>query len=134
MAPVRLSLETLREGVPHPVDAGGTPLVLIRQGAEVVALSGKCPHAGAPLEGGAVCGGRLICPWHKAAFALDTGDVLEPPALTGLQRYAVRLEGGDAVVDGHLVARPPAAPPQPRGPIAIIGTGRTVLDSLSFDA
>ncbi|WP_370245801.1 Rieske 2Fe-2S domain-containing protein [Acidipila sp. EB88] len=39
------------------------------------AVEAKCPHAGAPLVDGAVCNGRLICPWHTATYAL-AGDAL----------------------------------------------------------
>ena len=64
-------------------DIGDTPIVLIRAGGAVHAYAGKCPHAGAPLEEGAVCRGRIVCPWHKAEFAVGDGTLLEPPRPVG---------------------------------------------------
>ncbi|HWT36489.1 MAG TPA: Rieske 2Fe-2S domain-containing protein, partial [Paraburkholderia sp.] len=44
------------------IEANGTPILLIRRGNAVHAYSADCPHAGAPLEQGALCDGRLVCP------------------------------------------------------------------------
>lgn len=70
-------------------------MILLRQGDQVHAYQANCPHAGAPLEEGTVYGGLLICPWHKAAFAVDEGAVCEPPpcatcAVTPPRSKAVR--------------------------------------------
>lgn len=88
----------LHDGVPRRVKAGDTPVLLIRDGNAVHAYQADCPHAGAPLEQGAVCGGRLVCPWHKATFDVRSGALLEPPALQGLARYRVELRGDDVLV------------------------------------
>jgi len=88
----------LPDGVPHRVKAGDTPVLLIRDGDVVHAYQAECPHAGAPLEHGAVCGRRLVCPWHKATFDIGSGALLEPPALRGLARYRVELRGDDVLV------------------------------------
>ena len=61
-------------------------IVLLRVGDQLRAYQGKCPHAGAPLAKGALCEGRLICPWHKAAYRLEDGALCEPPALVSLRR------------------------------------------------
>lgn len=75
-----------------------TPILLIRQGSTVHAFGADCPHAGAPLEEGALCHGRLVCPWHKATFDIASGSIVEPPALAPLTRYPVRVENGDVLV------------------------------------
>ncbi|HTJ92768.1 MAG TPA: FAD-dependent oxidoreductase [Pararobbsia sp.] len=75
-------------------------IVLIRIRDRVVALSATCPHAGAPLEEGAICHGRLVCPWHKATFDLESGALLEPPALEGLRRFPVEIRD-DMIHVGH---------------------------------
>lgn len=71
-------LSQLDEHRPLRVQAGSEELVLIRQGDQVRAYQGNCPHEGAPLDEGVVCSGLLVCPWHKAAFAVDDGVVCEP--------------------------------------------------------
>jgi NADPH-dependent 2,4-dienoyl-CoA reductase/sulfur reductase-like enzyme/nitrite reductase/ring-hydroxylating ferredoxin subunit len=98
----------LREGVPQRADAGGTPVLLVRRGDAVHAYQADCPHAGAPLEHGAVCGNRLICPWHKATFEIDSGALLEPPALAGLKRYRVELRDDAVLVSTDAPTPAPA--------------------------
>lgn len=69
------------------VRIGDTKIVLLRSGDELRAYQGECPHAGAPLAEGALCHGRLICPWHKAAYRIEDGALCEPPSLDSLKRY-----------------------------------------------
>ncbi|WP_043201257.1 FAD-dependent oxidoreductase [Pseudomonas putida] len=92
-------LAQLDEHRPLRVQAGNEELILIRQGDQVHAYQGNCPHAGAPLDEGVVCGGLLVCPWHKAAFAVDDGVVCEPPALADLRRYKAWVKGDEVWVD-----------------------------------
>ncbi|WP_369991774.1 FAD-dependent oxidoreductase [Pseudomonas xanthosomatis] len=93
------TLDQLDPHRPLRVQAGTEELVLVRQGDQVHAYQGNCPHAGAPFDEGVVCAGLLVCPWHKAAFAVDEGAVCEPPALTGLRRYAVQVKDGQVWTD-----------------------------------
>lgn len=65
-----------------PVEIGDCKIVLLRANGQLRAFQGECPHAGAPLADGALCHGRLICPWHKAAFRAEDGALCEPPAST----------------------------------------------------
>jgi NADPH-dependent 2,4-dienoyl-CoA reductase/sulfur reductase-like enzyme/nitrite reductase/ring-hydroxylating ferredoxin subunit len=102
----------------------GEDVVIVRTGDVVHVLAGTCPHAGAPLADGAVCGGRLICPWHKAVFHLDTGGLVEPPALDGLARYQVTIRNGRVWAD-PIATPPPAVAPVVTDvrSVAVLGTG-----------
>ena len=92
------------------VETATHPLLLVRSADQVRAYQADCPHAGAPLEQGAICNGRIVCPWHKAAFALDSGAVVEPPALVGLKQYPVQVhDGGSASATSPCPGRPPPA-------------------------
>lgn len=102
------ALADLDEARPRRVKVGETPIVLIRAGDTVHAYSADCPHAGAPLEEGAVCHGRLICPWHKATFDIASGAIVEPPALLPLTRYPVRIDAGDVLVSSEAETDPAA--------------------------
>lgn len=90
------------------VELNGVPIVLVHAGERLRAFGGDCPHAGAHLDEGALCNGRIVCPWHKAAFDIDDGERLEPPALEGLASYPVRVEGGAVLVDLQTQQRPRA--------------------------
>ncbi|MCJ2013991.1 FAD-dependent oxidoreductase [Methylobacterium sp. J-076] len=94
---IRLALDSIPMGGMKEGSAGEDKVLFVRDADGVRAFQAKCPHLGAPLAKGEICGGRLYCPWHKAAFAVGDGSLEEPPALDGLTRYPVRIEGGEAV-------------------------------------
>ncbi len=93
------------------VRIGDTKIVLLRVGAQLRAYQGECPHAGAPLAEGALCHGRLICPWHKAAYRIEDGALCEPPSLDSLKRYPLEVRDDDVWVDENPLAD--AHPPRP---------------------
>src|SRR5471032_324230 len=95
--------DDLREDRGTRVSIADTPILLVRQGDQVHAFSADCPHAGAPLEQGAVCNGRIVCPWHKGTFAIADGSLIEPPPLAGLKRYPVSLENGNVLVSAEAI-------------------------------
>ncbi|MFJ4067794.1 FAD-dependent oxidoreductase [Pseudomonas sp. NPDC089996] len=103
-------LEQLDPKRPLRVQAGNEEMILVRQGDQVHAYQGNCPHEGAPLEEGVICGGLLVCPWHKAAFAADDGAVCEPPALNDLRRYRAWVKDGEVWVDDQPL--PKSEPPR----------------------
>lgn len=104
---------------------GGKPALLVRQGGKLFAISATCTHYGAPLANGLLVGDTVRCPWHHACFSLRTGQVLRPPALTGLKCWHVEQRDGRAVVGEEP---PTSQPPKlaPRGlpkSVVIIGGG-----------
>ncbi|CAG8863334.1 3-phenylpropionate/cinnamic acid dioxygenase ferredoxin--NAD(+) reductase component [Pseudomonas fluorescens] len=116
-------LDQLSDDQGMRVQAGAEEIVLVRHAGEVHAFQANCPHAGAPLEEGAICEGYLICPWHKAAFALDSGLVCEPPALSDLARYRTKVEDGTVWVDDQqLVPAQPSSRDDARS-FVVIGAG-----------
>lgn len=71
-------IEIQDEWLPKPegirkVKISGKQICLIQQGEELYATSTRCPHAGADLSGGWCENGRLICPYHRHAFDLQSG-------------------------------------------------------------
>lgn len=117
---------TLSE-IPHDrplkVRLGDTDIILVRDGEAVRAYGATCPHAGAPLEQGAVCNGRIVCPWHKGMFAVTDGALLEPPPLDALPRYEARLDGEAVLVAAEPMARPPLASATDDRTFLIVGAG-----------
>ena len=94
---IRLPLDAIPMGGMKEGAAGDDKVLFVRDASGVRAFQAKCPHLGAPLAKGEICGGRLYCPWHKAAFALADGSLEEPPAVDSLTRYPVRIEGSEAI-------------------------------------
>jgi len=91
-------LDDLPDGQLHEVTVEDVPIVLLRRGQQVLAVGGRCPHYGAPLAQGQLCEGRLVCPWHCASFDIQTGKLLDPPALDDVPKYPVRVDGGVVLV------------------------------------
>jgi len=89
----------LRDGEMKEVSVGETRILLARVNDRFHAVSATCPHYGAPLAEGVLCGTRVVCPWHHAAFNVVNGDLEEPPALDPLTRYDVHVEGDRILVD-----------------------------------
>jgi NADPH-dependent 2,4-dienoyl-CoA reductase/sulfur reductase-like enzyme/nitrite reductase/ring-hydroxylating ferredoxin subunit len=90
--------DELKDGEMRQVSAGGADILLARVGGKYHAVGAYCTHYGAPLAEGALCGERVVCPWHHACFNVTTGDMEEPPALDSLPRYGVRVEGERVIV------------------------------------
>ncbi len=117
------TLSSLDQDTPKLVEVDGIKVMLLRHGERVQAFGAECPHAGAPLAEGAVCDGRIVCPWHKASFSLWDGALLEPPALDPLTRYPVRIEN-DAVLVSPQPLPPPTVPqPDDLRTMLIVGAG-----------
>jgi len=55
------------------IKIGGKHICIIRHGDKLHATSVRCPNAGADLSGGWCEEERLICPYHRHAFSLETG-------------------------------------------------------------
>ncbi|HEX7333821.1 MAG TPA: FAD-dependent oxidoreductase [Pyrinomonadaceae bacterium] len=100
----------LRDGEMKEVTAGETRILLARVADRFHAVSATCPHYGAPLTEGALCGTRVVCPWHHAVFNVINGDSEEPPALDALVSYAVRVE------DEQIMVSVPEEPQDRRTP------------------
>jgi len=85
------SLAELTPGTPVRVSAGGVPVVLVRQGSAVRALSATCVHAGGPLDEGTVVDGCLRYPWHGSEFRLTDGKVMRGPAAASQPAWRVQV-------------------------------------------
>ncbi|WP_144153094.1 FAD-dependent oxidoreductase [Paraburkholderia sp. BCC1885] len=118
-----IPLTQLPEDHATRVEVDGEKILLIRNGETVHAYSADCPHAGGPLEEGALCNGHIICPWHKGTFDVATGDVLEPPALISLDRYPVSVQDGEVMVTPQKIDRPGTAAATDAANFVVIGAG-----------
>lgn len=95
--------DDVRSGQPGVGDADGVPVLLVRDGARIVALADRCTHRGGPLHEGELGDGCITCPWHGSRFAFD-GSVLAGPASRPQTSLEVR------VVAGRVQVRRPDEP------------------------
>lgn len=95
---------------------GGRAVVVVRRGARLWALRDTCPHQGARLSRGTVCGrvvpclpGQEIhldgqatpvlrCPWHGWEFDAATGSALVDVAHARVRAYEVKVAQGRVLV------------------------------------
>lgn len=84
-------------------EVGGVAILFLQTAAGVVAVRNSCTHLGKPLDQGRVMAGRIYCPFHGACFDLATGEAVSGPAVTSLQRYAAKVEGGEVFLGAPLV-------------------------------
>ena len=70
----------------------GTELALYNVGGEFYAIENFCPHKGAPLADGRLCGHTIECDWHGWRFDLRTGTCLTNRS--AVETYEVIIEDG----------------------------------------
>ena len=61
-----------------PVEVDGLALLIAADlDGKIFAIANSCPHLGTPLENGRLGeGSTIVCPLHKSAFSLESGDVV----------------------------------------------------------
>lgn len=75
-------------------DGARVELVLVRREDTVYALTGRCPHRGAPFDTLGLVdpeAGELICRWHYWAFRLEDGGHTAMDSVA-LCRYPVEID------------------------------------------
>jgi len=81
-----------REPVTRVVD--DTPVLLYRDGAEILAVHDRCSHRGCSLASGEVQDGVIECPCHGSRFSLRDGHILRGPATTPQPAFEARERAG----------------------------------------
>jgi NADPH-dependent 2,4-dienoyl-CoA reductase/sulfur reductase-like enzyme/nitrite reductase/ring-hydroxylating ferredoxin subunit len=118
--------DAVAEGEAIAGHADGEAVLLARSGGKLFAVGAKCTHYGAPLSEGLVVDGTIRCPWHHAAFDLETGRVSRPPALHHLTCWKVEVREGKAFVRGRQDAAGVArgdGQSNAASPMVIVGAG-----------
>jgi 3-phenylpropionate/trans-cinnamate dioxygenase ferredoxin subunit len=103
-------------------ETGGRALVVVRTPQGVRVLRGLCPHQGALLSGGVLCGhssagqigeyryerqGEIVrCPWHGWEFDCETGSSLHDPNGTRIAFYESHICDGYVCLGSSCEPRP----------------------------
>ena len=81
------------------VDGLKVPLVLLKNGASIMALSGTCTHWGGSLaEGKLIDGDCVECPLHGSQFSMADGSVRQGPASISAHVFEARVSSGNIEV------------------------------------
>ncbi|MEA2192440.1 MAG: hypothetical protein QOI73_2561 [Solirubrobacteraceae bacterium] len=96
-----LAAEDLREDEPATAQVGETPVVLVRDGEDVLALHDRCSHRGCSLATGDVHDGAIECPCHGSRFDLRSGAVRRGPATAPQPAFQARTRAGRIEVRLH---------------------------------
>ena len=74
----------------------GDELAIYNVDGEFYATENFCPHRGAPLSEGALCGHVVECGWHGWQFDVRTGECLT--VRETIKTYALSIEEGVVTV------------------------------------
>jgi ferredoxin-nitrite reductase len=95
------SVQDLKSGIGYPATVKGKQLALfLHKDGRIFAADAVCPHAGGPLEEGAMTNCEVTCPLHDYKFDLTSGRCSTDPSLT-LQTYPVFIEDNQVWVEVH---------------------------------
>lgn len=75
------------------LEVNGKKIAIFNVAGSFHAIDDTCSHRGGSLSQGMIEGEKVTCPWHGAVFDIRSGEVLGPPAPTGVARYNVRVDG-----------------------------------------
>jgi nitrite reductase/ring-hydroxylating ferredoxin subunit len=93
------SMQDIGPGEALAVEAGGKRIAVFNVDGTFYAIGDTCTHKGGPLSQGKVQDWTVTCPWHGAQFDIRTGNVLTPPAPSGVPSYKVVVEGDEIKVE-----------------------------------
>ncbi|MFD0793749.1 Rieske (2Fe-2S) protein [Mucilaginibacter litoreus] len=66
-------IELTNEPFIKKVKVGGKNICVVSYQQNLYAVGATCPHAGAELSGGWCKDGKIICPFHRYSYDLETG-------------------------------------------------------------
>jgi nitrite reductase/ring-hydroxylating ferredoxin subunit len=109
-----LEVEALSPGARQVVKVGDRAILLLNHEGQYHAVDNACPHLKLSLKKGKITpDGAIVCPWHRSAFDLCTGNAKEwtpwPPGVgkvlgviskeKALPVFPTRVEEGSIWVD-----------------------------------
>jgi naphthalene 1,2-dioxygenase ferredoxin component len=81
----------------RPAFVDGKQVALFNVDGAIHALENSCPHGGAALSGGTVCGRHVTCRAHGWRFDVTTGALVVAPSIA-VAKYPVRIDGDRVLV------------------------------------
>lgn len=91
-------VDEVLEGRGRAVEVDGLRVAVFKDGGQLYALLGRCPHANGPLGHGWIEDGEVVCPLHQWRFKLESGRCMTVPGQT-LHRFRCEERDGDVWVE-----------------------------------
>ena len=88
----------IKDNTMKPVRIKGRPILLVRKGNQIFAVSNRCPHEGCTFEGGILRDYLVMCPCHGWKFDIRNGKYEENEAIT-IETYRCIIENGKVYVE-----------------------------------
>jgi NAD(P)H-dependent nitrite reductase small subunit len=88
----------IKEKYGKSVRVDGVAVAIFRSEGQLYAYKDRCPHQSAPIAGGVVKNGELMCPYHGWKFDVKSGG-LTNNNLIQLKFYKVKEENGFIFID-----------------------------------
>lgn len=93
-------LDDISDGGVKGVNVSGKEIALFRLGNDVFALSDICKHDACVIsENHDIQGDKVECTCHGSQYEIKTGKVVNPPAFEDLEKYEVKVEGEDILIE-----------------------------------
>lgn len=92
------AVEEVRPGAGRPARIDGKDVALFNVEGTIHALENSCPHQGAALSGGTVCGRHVTCRAHGWRFDVTTGSLAVAPTIK-VAKFPVKIDGDRVLVD-----------------------------------
>jgi nitrite reductase/ring-hydroxylating ferredoxin subunit len=78
---------------------GRLALAIYNVDGEFQVTSDTCTHGEASLADGEIEGDEIVCPFHRGAFDIRSGEATRPPCLQALATYAVEIVDGMVTIE-----------------------------------
>lgn len=91
------SLQEITPGTSRPIRIGTTDIALFNVEGTIYALENSCPHAGAALSNGNLCGKVVTCRSHGWRFDVTNGQLLVAPQIAA-KTFPVMIIDGKVMV------------------------------------
>ena len=93
------SLDDVPQGSMKGFEVGYDRILIVHTEKGLFAMNDECSHERVPLSDGKLMkSGQVLCTAHGARFNPETGAVEAPPAIVGVDTFAVKVENGDIFV------------------------------------
>jgi len=76
------------------LEVGGKAIVIFNIADQLFAIGDICTHDDGPLGDGDLEGYNIVCPRHGGEFDVQTGKVMQMPAVVDIPAYPVKVVDG----------------------------------------